>query len=784
MNYKTLCINLVRAESEDTVIKLLDNAGLWNSNENWGYFGDNENNFATIGNQQSKPEAAIVEKIINSVDAVLMGECLSRGIDPSSDKAPKEIKEALESFYGIYNGKLSNLSLGERKKLAQKISFIASGSKTAPCYTLIDQGEGQCPSNFKNTFMSIGKSNKLRIPFVQGKFNMGGTGVFQFCGRKNIQLVVSKRNPNIDCNGSDDISSWGFTIVRREDPAEGVKSSSYKYLAPGGNIPSFLAESLPFNPGSYPNAYENAMTYGTLIKLYEYQMTGYKTNILFDLYNRLSLLMPSIALPVRFYERRPGYSGHSFETNLSGLSVRLDEDRSDNLENGFPSSCEVKVMGQSMRVSIFAFKRDSSEKYIKNEGVVFTINGQTHGYLQKSFFSRHAVRMSYLANSLLVLVDCSNFDGRSREDLFMNSRDRLRSGELRVKIERDLEELLRNHDGLKALREERRREDIKDKLGDSKPLADVIESIIKKSPTLSKLFIKGVRLPNPLSTKTVTPKEEYKGNKFPSFFKLIKSYKKGNPKECAINRKFRVQYSTDAHNDYLDRDHDPGVFTISCNDIEISDYTIKFWNGTATLTVKIPDNHEIGDVLQVTTTLNDISRVEPFKEEYWIKICKEDLNRGKKPGNRKKPSTNEDGKGADGLGGLDLPEVLEIRRDEWPRYKFNENSALKVQDSGEEGYDFFINIDNIHLLSELKSNNGVDEKILEARYKYGMVLMGISILNAYNSNKNEASDDDTSVFDQIENFSKLISPILLPMIAGLGSIEVDEVSVSEGVDEL
>ena len=52
------------------------------------------------------------------------------------------------------------------------------------------------------------------------------------------------------------------------------------------------------------------MKYGSFIKLYEYQVDNRnRTNITLDLYNRLSLLMPSLALPVRLYERREGYTG-------------------------------------------------------------------------------------------------------------------------------------------------------------------------------------------------------------------------------------------------------------------------------------------------------------------------------------------------------------------------------------------------------------------------------------------------------------------------------------------
>jgi hypothetical protein len=69
LQLKDLCIALVQCESEQEVVEILKQEKFWDKPENWQYFGGDENNFSIIGNQQSKPEAAIVEKIINSVDA-------------------------------------------------------------------------------------------------------------------------------------------------------------------------------------------------------------------------------------------------------------------------------------------------------------------------------------------------------------------------------------------------------------------------------------------------------------------------------------------------------------------------------------------------------------------------------------------------------------------------------------------------------------------------------------------------------------------------------------------
>jgi len=781
MNTKQLCLNLAYCESEKDVIKLLRNEGYWDDQSAWRYYGDNENNFATIGNQQSRPEAAIVEKLINSVDAVLLSECLGKGINPESPQAPQSITEALETYFNIYSGKLSNITPKERKSLGEKINFVATGQKSKPCYTIVDNGEGQTPKKMPDTLLSIGKSNKLRIPFVQGKFNMGGTGVFQFCGSNNLQLVISKRNPDIVKHEPIDESSsdWGFTLVRREYPKQGVRSSFYRYLAPNNEVLFFQAEDLPLLPTSYPNPFGKSLIHGTFIKLFEYQMTGLYTAIYYDLYYRLSLLMPNVALPIRFFERRKGYKAHTYEITMSGLSVRLDEDKFKNIEQGFPTTSTFSISSQNLKASIYLFKRGKSENYTKKEGIIFTINGQTHAYLSKQFFTRKSVGMSYLADSLLVIVDCTDLDLNSRENLFMNSRDRLRSGDLKASLEKNLEELIRNNPGLKEFREKRRREEIENKLEDSKPLADVIETILKKSPTLSKLFIKGVRLPNPFKVTTAKAQKEYIGNKFPTFFKLTKEFNRTHPKPCPINANFRLQFKTDADNDYFDRDSDPGSFIVIVNDEIMTNFSINLWNGVANLNVELPSFSKASDLLKFQSEVNDVSRIDPFIEEFYVKVEPKVEKKTGESGKRKPPSTNEKGDDVEKQSSLDLPEVIEVYEEDWDHHNFERESALRVVDSGVGGNDFFINMDNIHLLTEKKSNTKLDSKLLDARYKYGMVLLGIALLKdeEESNNKGELIDNgEDNVYNKIAYLTKAVSPILLPLISGLGDLQEEEVA--------
>jgi hypothetical protein len=105
MDNYTLCNLLLKAENEEEVDQILKNAGSLNDDSTlWAPFGGFEMNFSQIGNQQAEPTPALVEKLINSIDAVLMAECYKAGIDPKEAKASGSMAEAVEKFLKVRDG--------------------------------------------------------------------------------------------------------------------------------------------------------------------------------------------------------------------------------------------------------------------------------------------------------------------------------------------------------------------------------------------------------------------------------------------------------------------------------------------------------------------------------------------------------------------------------------------------------------------------------------------------------------------------------------------------------
>ena len=104
MTNKELCRALMVADSEDSVVSILTHGGYWDDPQQWRYLGDTENNFGSIGNQQSTPVAALIEKLVNGIDARLLNACLERGMTPESRKAPHDMREAVAMFFEDWDG--------------------------------------------------------------------------------------------------------------------------------------------------------------------------------------------------------------------------------------------------------------------------------------------------------------------------------------------------------------------------------------------------------------------------------------------------------------------------------------------------------------------------------------------------------------------------------------------------------------------------------------------------------------------------------------------------------
>jgi hypothetical protein len=765
---------LLHAETEEEVTSTLQKSGLLNNETDWLPLGEMENNWSAAGNQQSAAGAALVEKMVNGIDSVLIYECLKRGIDPASAAAPQSMADAAKEFFKLPNGRLENIPAPDRTALAKRVQLIAVGSKEDPNYLIIDDGEGQAPIDFPETFLSIARSNKLHIHFVQGKYNAGGTGALRFCGQQNYQLIVSRRAPGLVAKKSDPTNKdWGFTMVRRLRPTEtsSRKSSMYVYYAPGGRVPSFSTQAVHVLAGEGavnrpPTPYTQPLKYGSCIKLYSYRWnaSGIATR---DPRYQLNRYLHNLVLPIRVTETRQGYRANYYSTTVSGGAI----DENTDLDLG-PASGSIALprgMGTiPVELKVFKDKKpDGSEIDSRHlpKGVLFTVNGQVHGSLPSSFVSRK-LNYTFLEDFLLLVVDATEMPTDFREDFFMTSRDRLVEAEDREFVENELKEFLRSHEGLRLLNNARKEAAITKTVETDQPL-DLLQDLINDDPTLASLFGVGDRLKTPYGK--VKEAAQYTGKRFPTFFRL----KKENlVKDCPINRTCRVDFETDAVDDYFSRGDEPGHFEVIPPSFNQG---YRLYHGNCSAKFCPPINCEVGDLIDVQVQVSDPSReTTPFACKFRLRVTTKETAPDAPPHPERKPKEPEGG-------GISLPKIYEVMKAQWPTNKFDEHSGLRFT-GGQNGdpLEAFVNMENVFLTNELaRAKDEAERVLLRHYYKSGLALVALGMLQEAKRRKPQAengtgpakpeADQFGEDLDTIFRLSGGVAAVIIPVVRSLAA---------------
>ena len=749
----TLFETLLRAEHELEVIESLAEAGYSiNDDAIWLPLGDNAGNFSVVGNQQENAAAAFIEKVVNSIDAVLMGECYRRKIDPESDMAPNSMQEAVRQFFGVPGGRLDNLTANEQRRLADRIHVMATGEKKSPCYCIIDRGEGQTPDQFPSTFLSTSRSSpKIRIDFVQGKFNAGGSGSLQFCGDHNIQLIVSRRQPFALPPGDASAHLWGFTIVRRRRPRSGERSSVFVYLAPGGEVLRFAADTIKVLPGqsskNQPSPpYHEALDYGTAVKLYNYRLgpSGIAT---LETRRQLERVLHTPCLPFRISETRM-YRANYYATTVTDAwamsASELDgQDDSPRMEAGFPATAKISLrrIGE-LPIRIGVWNRNVKPRHVPT-GVFFLVNGQVHGQFGGEFVSRR-LKFDYIRDHILVGVDCTEIERSVAEDLFMASRDRLRKNEHYEEIHDALAQELSSHQGLKDLNAARRKERVESAGDASSDIVNMINSLIRSDPGLANLFGVGGNIITSVGPGIGEP---FKGKRFPTYFGLARAPKKGVLKRpCPVNRTVRIEFETDAENGYFDRASDPGEIHVdpTLDLVEASN----LWNGRFTARFRVPWDSQPGDTTKVRFAVSDIERVArgPFVSEFELLSQPEAQTPSSRPDPEEKPPKSRPyHRGDTSNPSLRLPEPVSVRKAEWGREHgiSGPYDAFRIKAAPEGGYDFYINEDCAWLVAEL-SNKKNDPDRVKHWFKWGLALAALGMIRHTEDQSSQSDDEDST----------------------------------------
>ena len=233
-----------------------------------------------------------------------------------------------------------------------------------------------------------------------------------------------------------------------------------------------------------------------------------------------------------------------------------------------------------------------------------------------------------------------------------------------------------------------------------------------------------------------------------------------------MGRRFRVQFETDAENQYFARDNEPGRISLEVNGQPIQPPMPALLNGVATLTLELPAGAELGERLQYSGHLTDNSRFNSIEFSFERRITPQQEGGG--PAGRRLPPAQPGLGGRDVPRQLELPPVVSVPKADWPSRGMDRESALVVERGPEGGFEFFVNVDNVHLQWERKANPR-NAAALDAQFKYSLALIGLALLRQYD-NEPELADGAKSPEERVAEITRALGPVLLPTISGLADV--------------
>jgi hypothetical protein len=753
MRDKDLLLELVECEYADDAAGVLFKRGLFDEGRanRWVPVGKMRNNQSVVQAQMSSPAGALVEKFTNGLDAILLRHCKADGQDPRGAAAPDTMGKAVQRWFGDLNERTQ----AEIRAIAEEnLVLYATGAKQRPCISIYDAGEGQLAENFPSTFCSLvfgsdAGSYKGAVPFVQGRFNMGGTGVLPFCGEDRMMQLIVSRVPSDVENAPHE---WAFTMFCYF-PSQ--QSPEWRYLVgTDGKVMTAGAEPLGLVPktgaksGEVCAPRERAVQHGTLIKMYDYQAP--RSNVCGELFKKLEEYLLRPMLPLRIVECRPEY-----KANVMGVTVwdrfTTWAERG-KLEDGFGegASIQIKLLsGETIPAEVRVFTADHTKDDDVQTGLRALINGQCHARRETVFFETNAVDKEHIAASMLVTLDCSGLGQQSRNALFMSNREMFREGPMLSDLLKKLQNQLRNHEGLIALDQRRYQEKIKDATSDDDGI-NALEQLLETDPALAEMFgsmVKGKVAAKTIASAVAGMKVEgeapkFEGTEFPSYFKR----KDGSTVldvELPQNDDARCSFLTDVKNNYFTRSKYRG----KCEFDGLVAPSVRLFNGRLTFTfhpekVKKP----VGTEFEVVATISD-SAHGPWILKMRVKVVEPRQKQEHEKHKPKPPMTDA---------APSRPDIVEVHNGP------EGEPIVLAKVSGTTRVQLQINVDS-HLLVEAKSMRPPAEaRAVEFVFKYGLALIAMGLLDSAKKT-DEWEKDEKGVRDRVSKSAAGVGRVIVPL---------------------
>ena len=740
-------LDLLYANKVKEVDEIIQGHSGMSDASNWCALDGRETNFNVIRNQSKNGGKAATELITNMVDAMLTKCCKEEGIDPTSKDAPQTMYDAVDKFVMQLNGgKIIKADGTDLRKYAAKNLIIgvvgSKSSQVRPCYVFCDNGEGQHPCKFPDTFLSLKAKNKSEIPFVQGKYNMGSSGVLMYCGNM-YKLIISR------CY--DQTGEWGWTLIRKNKS----KGESYaEYYRPQNKIESVGKEPIfPFQLGTGKRFNQFSIETGTIIKLYEYY-TGKKHTGFQGARDAFNENLVETILPFRILDFRqkpdPGrgeFRGMGIDPRpLYGLEYLLarphEEDKeedefmtADDVEGGniHVDTIQDKRLGKIVITAIKLKKPIKDRGADSIQGRVFHhVNGQVQYKRARGFLTQ--CKLPLLKDRVVIFVDASMLTSDARQQIWKGDREDILETDEGDLYKDTVKSSIERSDKLKSLNYKIAKEEIASAAKDSS--RELVEELVKKDKNFALLLdglIPDVSSPLPPPSPP-PPRSDLKYD--PTYVKLV-----GRKHEFNVvpGRRRTIECNTDAKDDFLTRADNRGNLLFSDDEMaNIFQCNANLENGELSVSIRTIAEVNVGNEYKFNIVLDSESMSSPVQtDEITIKIVesqKTDPRPTPPPSPPSPPSKRglpphglitKDGRNIDGNESITWEEAGGKHTD------FNEKDGGYASDLGDGSKKYWINYDNSSFQSYLGAQkNDATRKAVSEKYVLGMQILMLGLEHA------------------------------------------------------
>ncbi|MEQ9427075.1 MAG: hypothetical protein RJQ09_21815 [Cyclobacteriaceae bacterium] len=502
----------------------------------WKPVGGRANNQSTI-NMGTDPASGLIERITNSIDAVLDLEWNKQGCPEDIDNP----RLGAEKWFGLQEGRLRNIKDASAKNVQElagkiKITLKDSEREQFPTVEIRDAGAGISGEDFSKTILSLNDDNKIDKLHQMGAYGQGGSTALSF----NTFTIIISRPHKILKKGN----STSFTIVRFNDGGLGHRKLGwYEYC-----LNSIL---LPYSIDVPEKQFES----GTLVRhigmdlgKYTAKLTGPTSSLWYLAHHYMfDTILP---FTISGERQKDLTKGRPENRSVLGNNRRLtlgggvDKDLTQYKRDATLTFRDGKVV---LYYWVLTIEGDKPWDRIKNytqasQPIIITFNGQKQGHLLNSLIKQE-LKLPFLEKYLVLQIECDQLDNESKRQLFSSTRENTRDTSIKDQLEKLVVDALYADDELKRLDKERRDRYLK------KDETEVLDKLRKRLASRINQFMKasgggkGVKATDTGETVKTKKQPPIPINDPPTFIEITSP----DEKEVFSGKTFSIKFKTDAH---------------------------------------------------------------------------------------------------------------------------------------------------------------------------------------------------------------------------------------------